>query len=349
MCKLCYKMFMIVRRSNNKSVWAPVLLAASALALAGCGGEGSGGSGSPPIVLPPAPTPTPTPTPPPPPTLTTLTATTPLAFVEARGDFNPTSGIPPELGVVTGARAEPSPSRFLFDLGAPSLATLAIGPTTRDAAASDATFDAHRGSAGGLTYSGRQLVIGSGNPALALTYSSFADLLTTNGSAQSRRYQIAFGLPSTAAQIPASGTVRYTGVIYGYGRSWNQPGPAQANIGFYTLTGTAIFDLSAASATSRRFDGTLTIVPAVTSGRTSNTTLTTLNIRFADVANPGFDGTTEDTFPGIQHQGRGLARGQFFGPNADEFAASFTLNAFSPGGPSTITDYGGIVLLRRAN
>ncbi|GMM61580.1 transferrin-binding protein-like solute binding protein [Novosphingobium pituita] len=93
---------------------------------------------------------------------------------------------------------------------------LTVLATDRSPSQSTAAFDVYKGA----EYTTRVLRTGAGNPDIALTYTSFADLTRNDTQpfivGQAHQY-IMFGTRTPGSGVPTTGTATYNGVAYGSG------------------------------------------------------------------------------------------------------------------------------------
>jgi hypothetical protein len=191
-----------------------------------------------------------------------------------------------------------------------------FGPET--ATTSDAIFSRYAGSGpagqpnGGGTFTASLFNPGAGNPRLALTYTSYADI-TINGRTTSTEREFAvFGNATPAGQLPRTGTGSYSGIVSGAGDRTGTP---------MEIDGTAALDVNFGNQT---FIAALTI-GGRTPGASSSIPLGQIDYRgfasngslFGDVSNPA---------------NQGSLRGQLYGPNAAEFGFVFDFNGNTPDG-----------------
>ena len=157
------------------------------------------------------------------------------------------------------------------------------------------------------------------NPEIALTYTSFAEISSTEtirGYKTDVTRYVAFGGRTPEFQMPTTGTATYSGVVYGRGSYGRVSADA-------TLSGTSNLSTDfATGATSLALNLTAT-------DRASGTPYALGTVTYANSVGPGGLTGYRNEFS-LTAIGVGLyfsnARLQFNGPNAAEFAASFALN-----------------------
>lgn len=203
-------------------------------------------------------------------------------------------------------------------------------------AESTSTFDVYRGA----DYTARVFKPGSGNPALALTYASFAEVVrtdTVDGREVSTRYYVPFGGLTPSFQIPRTGSASYSGVVYGYGRNGATQNEA-------SLSGTSTFTADFGAGTG---SAVLALTATdVTSNAASNLGSFTYSGSLAGVC-PGCGVGNSFTLRGIgtNVSSTSFLNGLFFGVNAAEWGGAFTLNLDSPNGQSaTASTFSGVTL-----
>ncbi|NLR37828.1 transferrin-binding protein-like solute binding protein [Novosphingobium sp. ERW19] len=201
------------------------------------------------------------------------------------------------------------------------------------AAESTSTFDVYRGA----DYTARVFKVGSGNPSIALTYTSFAEVVrtdTVDGRQVATHYYVPFGGLTPSFQIPRTGSASYSGVVYGYGRN----GATQREA---SLSGTSTFTADFAA-------GTGSAVLALTATDVGNNATSSLG-------NFTYSGSLAGNCPGcgvgntFTLRGTGtdvlstsFLNGMFFGANAAEWGGSFLLQLNPLGGQQSI--YSGVTV-----
>ncbi|OYZ36360.1 MAG: hypothetical protein B7Y31_10295 [Novosphingobium sp. 16-62-11] len=203
-------------------------------------------------------------------------------------------------------------------------------------AESSATFDVYRGA----DYTARVFKPGAANPAIALTYTSFAEVVRTDtidGRQVATRYYVPFGGITPDFQIPRTGSASYSGVVYGYGRN----GATQREA---SLSGTSAFTADFGA-------GTGNVVLSLTATDATNSAVSNLG-------NFTYSGSIAGNCPGcgvgntFSLRGTGLnvgsnstLVGSFFGLNAAEWAGAFSLLLDSPSGQATAgSTYSGVTV-----
>ena len=145
---------------------------------------------------------------------------------------------------------------------------------------------------------------GAGNTKLALTYTSFADVIVTEARGVSNQSYAVFGIGTPSAQMPRTGSASYDGIVYGRG---------QSATGNWSLDGTSTLDANFGSGT---FTSALSIAAR---DRTTSLVTTLAPLTFSgSITGTGF----ADTF--------NTFTGNFYGQNAAEFGAFFSRNVTDP-------------------
>jgi hypothetical protein len=158
---------------------------------------------------------------------------------------------------------------------------------------------------------GKVLRSGGGTAPLILSYASFMDLSVGAPSdlANFRHLTAIFGLPTTGAQIPLTGTASYVGKVFGSAFWRNAPSD------FYSLSGDSQLAVNFGTGA---FDITMTAVAHPDHGGH----IANLDpIRFSGAIGAGGVMTNTGSAAGNSFTG------QFFGPEATEFGAAFETNA----------------------
>jgi hypothetical protein len=183
----------------------------------------------------------------------------------------------------------------------------------KDPVKSDASFTVYHSGA----TDARILNPGSDNPAIALTYTSFAEVTkpTTYGTYPSTTtYYVPFGGETLSYQMPLSGKATYSGVVYGQG--WDGVTASESKV-------------SGASKFSVDF-GTGAANMVLSLNATSNSTNATRSVGDFNYLGGGCNGPCGSNQIGLGDNDPGLfnslVTGKFFGPNAAEFGATFFLN-----------------------
>ncbi|NMN06942.1 MULTISPECIES: hypothetical protein [unclassified Novosphingobium] len=226
------------------------------------------------------------------------------------------------------------------------------GPLTsaiKDNAASDATYDVY--SARDLTNQNRDGTFrisrpGPGNQLIALTYTGFGNYESAEvkPSASSPQYvdtAFGFGLSTPASAMPRTGSANYTGIIVGY--SGLPSGDAMRP---YAISGDVqmAYDFGGA-----KLAGTLN---PVATDRDTGTAYALGAYTFSGQGDAGkstFAGTFDKVLnvPGTGNT-NGAVTGQFTGPHAEEFYASWHAGMIDPKGGSNI-DMGGVIVGKQSN
>lgn len=187
-----------------------------------------------------------------------------------------------------------------------------FGPADRDASSSNATITAYEVKVANSTKDFAIFNPGSGNPKLALTYTSYGALqrLVDNGSSISvSQDYFTFGIPTAASDLPRTGKATYQSVIDG---SWGSDGDLRALSGSGTLS--ADF---AAGTTSVSLDlGGVSVL----NGSSRHLDMFTGGGRI-DSSTAKFSGTLSPTTSNYS----GTYSGLFFGPTAIEAGATFSI------------------------
>jgi hypothetical protein len=199
-------------------------------------------------------------------------------------------------------------------------ANVTIAAADRSASESDAKFDVYHGA----NYDARIYRPGTGNPEIALTYTSFAQFDesgTVDGRTVDASHYVAFGARTPQFQVPTTGTATYSGVVYGRGKDGRFSSDA-------VLSGSSML-------TANFGTGGITMSMDLTSTDRSSGASRALGTAMFSTQNVVCSGCGSPTFslfatqPG---QFTGSATGQFNGPNAAEFAANFLLQISSTTG-----------------
>jgi hypothetical protein len=248
----------------------------------------------------------------------------PTAVAGSDGQFNFTPSLSPSYSTVLNSGMEitydPVGKTYRFKSPSPgNPGPVAIDRTLtevqRNAAASNATFTAYQGTG----FTARMYNPGPSNPQLVLSYTSFAEIIedTTNqGRAVTSAHYIPFGGQTPNFQVPTTGSATYSGVVYGSGDHNSLANDA-------ALAGTSTFNVNfATNAANMQLSVTAT----------DKITGTVMNM-----GNLGYTGTLGGSCPGGCNRntfqlsidpvavpgGTGQMNGQFNGPNAAEYGASF--------------------------
>nr|WP_314445397.1 transferrin-binding protein-like solute binding protein [uncultured Sphingomonas sp.] len=190
---------------------------------------------------------------------------------------------------------------------------ITVGPGDRVATLSSATRTYYDRTAGDTRLAGYFFNPGSGNPQLALTYTSFGafDVTSTHPNyAGTYGISFHFGIPTNVATLPKSGIATYNGLVLGGGRY--EP------ISFTTaITGTSAFRVDFGAMT---WSGSLALSGAPAGSGTAATFLGTFNYG-GEVASNGFFGNGMPN--GANYYGSLMSR--FYGPAAAEIGGNWSL------------------------
>ena len=202
----------------------------------------------------------------------------------------------------------------------------AFGPGNRLASQTNATFTVSEAGLPSKRVTGRLFNPGSGNPALALTYTSFVEItsqpLDPGGqpSGDAQRLYLPFGVATPNAGLPRTGTGSYGGVAYGHGRVGGSPQ--------FAVTGTSTLNADFSAAT---FTAALNLTNS-----SNGQAFAPFNFQ-GSIATNGFFGNGVVSPPAGQVGNAGTFNGNFFGPAANEFGAVFDAIRSEPGGQLFIT------------
>lgn len=188
-------------------------------------------------------------------------------------------------------------------------ATSSFGPANKVVGESDATYTVYRKTAGGSTETFTMLNAGAGNPAIQLSYATFAHWRkVTPGSgtaAQSDTYLV-YGFKTDKASMPTTGTGSYTTLLDGTYSDKDRS---------YDIDGTG-------SVTANFGTGGLTFGATMTGTPTSGPALAFGTINGS--------GTIKSTASSFSASGANATytmdmSGYFYGPSADEIGGVFSL------------------------
>jgi len=159
---------------------------------------------------------------------------------------------------------------------------------------------------------GKVLTIGPTNPAITLSYTSFADLnVTGTDGAPDMEHFVVFGFKTPTAQVPHSGTATYTGIVIGRG---TYPTPFTD----VRLDGTSRFDFDFGTS---NWTASLALVGTATNGTTTNFgTFNFVNMPGGQ-AGGGFAGNSADN-----RLFYGTLSGAFYGKDVAELGAIFEID-----------------------
>jgi hypothetical protein len=194
-----------------------------------------------------------------------------------------------------------------------------LSPANRDAANSNATFDAYSGTITinrglgpeNFPYTARLLNLAATNPTLKLTYSGLGSYVMPVDTVRNitDRHYFVYGVPTPSLNAPRSGTGTYVGIALGTGivETRNNNGSTH---NLYDLAGTNVFNANFASSA---FTSTLQLTGTDRSNGAS--------VNFSPYS---FNGTIfRQTFTTADN-GRTM-NGSFFGQNAEEMGAYFRI------------------------
>jgi len=165
----------------------------------------------------------------------------------------------------------------------------------------------------------RVLNPGAGNPLIALTYTSFAEVTAPTdvaGHAATTTWYVPFGATTPGFQMPRTGSATYTGIVVGRGydgvagHEADLSGSSRLAVNFGTGANTVDMTLTSTDRTNAAARALGTFTYAGTVGG----------------ACPGGCGLPSFLATANASTYRGNLNGLFFGANAAEFGASFNLN-----------------------
>jgi hypothetical protein len=273
-----------------------------------------------------------------------LDLTTATALLGSDAQFNTTPALSPTQATILNAGIaityDPVAKTYQFKSsgpGGPGPVPLdrTLSEANRNAAGSNATFTAYQGTG----FTARLFNPGPTNPRIALTYTSFAEIVedvTHDGRATNSQHYVAFGGQTPNFQVPTTGSASYSGVVYGSGRNGlvsneaSLSGTSKFNVNFATNAASMLLDLVATDKVSGVAQDLADITFSGTLGGfcPGGCNRNTFGLPIDPVALPG---------------GSGTMSGQFNGPNAAEFAATFKfdLPASVPGNASSASTFAG--------
>ena len=231
--------------------------------------------------------------------------------------------------------------RLQSDPGAATSGGVAIDRTLAradiDAAAGDARFTAYRTP----QFTARVFKFDGTNPAITLSYTSFATLSETvdnRGRQSTVQHYIPFGGQTPAFQMPRTGTGQYAGVVFGSG--YNGATGRDAS-----LSGTSAFAVDFGA-------GTASMVLALTTTDAVSGAASSLgNVTFGGNLGgfcPGGCPTNAFALAVTGGASTGSMNGLFYGPNAAEFGAAFRFDISSPNGQSSSSStFAGVTVGKR--
>ena len=282
--------------------------------LTACGGGGTASSG--PVTS----TPTPTPSPTPAQVNASLVTLQYAEAFEARAAVNPvtiskTTGnltVPQSMSLrQMEVRYNPAGQTYTIVTG--DYPDMSFGTVHRDAVSSNATLSVYEQVQGATTDNFVLFNPGPGNPQLALTYTSYGAwqrLVDTGSAFDLRTIFITFGLKTTAADLPKTGSAAYTSRIDGF---------FTGTSGAYALEGASSFSADFAAGTVA-FSMTPVGTHILNGSSKSFGTLTGAGTITAALAS-----FSADTGPRAAPNYGANVLGAFYGPAAAEFGATFTI------------------------
>ncbi|MET0308685.1 MAG: transferrin-binding protein-like solute binding protein [Sphingomonas sp.] len=194
---------------------------------------------------------------------------------------------------------------------------LTLTGADRDPAGSTSAFDLFRKTLADGSTLDAQIYNAAGSP-LALSYTSFAELVFRGTDGTTRTSYQPFGQRTAASDMPRTGSASYNGAIYGQGSV-----QGAAFSAFYSLGGTSRLDVDFAS---NRASGSLAITGANAAG-----TRDFGSFAFQSYAMSG--GQFSATASGANASG--TVNGAFYGPGAQEFGAGFAIKQGAANGDTT--------------
>ncbi|MFD2782802.1 transferrin-binding protein-like solute binding protein [Novosphingobium pokkalii] len=218
-----------------------------------------------------------------------------------------------------------------------------LTPAILDTALSNAAYDVY--AAEDVTHGARTGTLrisrpGPANPVVALTYTGFgtfesATVRPDTGSPYSD-FAFAFGEATPASAVPTSGSATYSGVILGYSGA-----PSDGTTRPYAISGEAHMAYNFAGST---LTGTLN--PVATDRDTGTAyALDAYTFTGQGTAGKATFAATFDKAINVLGLGNtnGAINGQFTGPHAEEFYASWHAGMIDPKGGSNL-DMGGVIV-----
>lgn len=203
----------------------------------------------------------------------------------------------------------------------------------RVAALSDASFDVYKVANANGNYQLEMYRPGSGNPDVALTYSSFGHWQEDRPIADATRQTVStwfsYGARTLYATLPPTGTARFTAKVLGSGERL-------ADMARLTLTGTSAINIDFATS---KVDGTLDVT-AVTA---ANERVILPLMTFASEGNAYTFDTQLYRQPGMTD---GSIRASLYGPGGEEIGGSFEFFTRSAAGAADAV-YSGVLFGKR--
>ena len=204
-------------------------------------------------------------------------------------------------------------SGYNYSYFGPANATLTTANI--DSANSNATFTAYTTP----TETARILNPGANNPAIQLSYVSFADITQTmpnsfTGTTYPVDYFLVFGQTTPSVSMPTTGSASYSGVVYGFG-SYPSLSTGEVSVGG---TGSLSVNFNGGTLSS-----TLNLTATPVGGGSSQS--------MGSFALTGsiYSGSSTFSAGGSFAGGGAGMRGSFYGPSANEVGAAFRVNATS--------------------
>lgn len=252
-----------------------------------------------------------------------LSLTQPIAFDTAYLLFKP--GAAPFTSKASTLALDPTSHIYSFSATGDGIvaADVSFGPGDIVSAQSDAIYTRYAVTSPTKSVAATLFNPGPANTALALTYTSFADITLTvanNGSNYVTQYYYPFGVETPSVQLPRFGTGDYSGIIYGRGSVIDPVGVQHR----YALQGTSALSMDFGNST---FSSDLDIAGI------DNATSALVN--FGIHTATGTLGSNNILSGSFASDITGLFRGNFFGANAAEFGAVFSINKTAVDGTRT--------------
>lgn len=263
-----------------------------------------------------------------------LTVTTTLQGSDAQFNTRPSQNPTQSTVLNPGIQIAYDPAAKSYTFVSPATSAAGAVPlnnslTQANRTGGDATFTNYQATG----YSGRTFNVGAGNPVIVLSYTSFAEIIedrTVGGVATNSHHYIAFGAQTPAFQVPTTGTASYSGVVYGTGRHGLVSNEA-------ALSGTSSFSVNfATNAASMLLDLTAT-------DKASGVAQDLADLTFTGTLSAANRSAFVLTTPAANN---GTMNGQFNGPDAAEFAASFRfdLPPTVPGNAASGSTFAGVTV-----
>ncbi|MBB3957712.1 beta strand repeat-containing protein [Novosphingobium sediminicola] len=268
--------------------------------------------------------------------LSSLTGVATLSGSSAYLDDNPALSAPwTDLDFNVGTIWDTSARSYRFKSG--TSGTYALDKTFLDtdkvAAQSDATYTVYRNASGDA----RVLNPGAGNPLIALTYTSFAEITAATGTMQNpATWYVPFGAPTPDFQMPRSGSASYAGVVVGRG-----DGPGATNASNLSGTSTLAVNFTTSAATMN--------MALTATNRTTGAIQAIGTITYAGSIGNSCPSCSQNTLSGYPTTAgtSGTLTGMFYGANAAEFGGAFNLN-LNNAAAGQASSFAGAVVARKA-